>query len=69
MVEDKVYKGFVSPDYSEAKQQAREEKKARQAAEAQAGEEKKARLEERKAHQAAEAEIIRLKSLLAKKGF
>ncbi|MCP4699222.1 MAG: Uma2 family endonuclease, partial [Gammaproteobacteria bacterium] len=30
MIEDDVYKGFVSRDYSEAKQQAREERKARQ---------------------------------------
>ncbi len=90
MIEDDVYKGFVSPDYSEAKQQAREESKARQKAEAQARKESKARQkaeakareeskarqkaeakarEERKARQKNEAEIIRLKSLLAKKDF
>ncbi|MCP4696541.1 MAG: hypothetical protein GY862_06800, partial [Gammaproteobacteria bacterium] len=74
MIEDDVYKGFVSPGYSRAKQQAREESKARQKAEAQAREKSKARQKaqaraERKTRQESEAEIIRLKSLLAKKDF
>ena len=34
MIADKVYKGFVLPGYSEAKEQASEEKRARQKAEA-----------------------------------
>ena len=73
MIVDKVYKGFVLPGYSEAKEQASDEKRARLQAEQRALEEKRVRqageLARQNAEQRAlkaEAENARLMALLEK---